>query len=53
MQAELKRGSRVLKLTNLDKPFWPDEGISKGDLLAFYRDIAPCSCRTSATGRSR
>ena len=41
MQAELERGSRVLKLTNLGKPFWPDEGISKGDLLAFYRDIAP------------
>jgi len=40
MQAELKRGSRQLKLTNLDKPFWPDEGIGKGDLLAFYRDIA-------------
>lgn len=40
MQAELKRGSRQLKLTNLDKLFWPDEGISKGDLLAFYRDIA-------------
>ena len=40
MQTELKRGSRQLKLTNLDKAFWPDEGISKGDLLAFYRDIA-------------
>ncbi len=40
MQAEVKRGSRQLKLANLDKPFWPDEGISKGDLLAFYRDIA-------------
>ena len=34
-------GSRVLKLSNLDKPFWPDEGITKGDLLAYYRDIAP------------
>jgi bifunctional non-homologous end joining protein LigD len=41
MPTELKRGSRTLRLTNLDKPFWPDEGISKGDLLAFYRDIAP------------
>ncbi|HEV2591077.1 MAG TPA: DNA ligase D, partial [Gaiellaceae bacterium] len=30
-----------LKLTNLDKPFWPDEGISKGDLLAYYEAIAP------------
>jgi bifunctional non-homologous end joining protein LigD len=39
--AETRRGSRVLRLSNLDKPFWPDEGITKGDLLAFYRDLAP------------
>ena len=38
---ELRRGRRVLKLSNLDKPFWPEEGITKGDLLAYYRDIAP------------
>ena len=38
---KLKRGRRVLELSNLDKPFWPDEGITKGDLLAYYRDIAP------------
>jgi bifunctional non-homologous end joining protein LigD len=31
----------VLRLSNLDKPFWPDEGITKGDLLGFYRDVAP------------
>ena len=39
--AEVRKGSRVLKLSNLDKPFWPEEGISKGDLLTYYRDIAP------------
>ena len=38
---EIRRGKRLLKLSNLDKPFWPDEGITKGDLLAYYRDIAP------------
>jgi bifunctional non-homologous end joining protein LigD len=38
---EVRKGRRVLKLSNLDKPFWPDEGITKGDLLAYYRDIAP------------
>ena len=38
---EIRRGKRVLKLSNLDKPFWPEEGITKGDLLAYYRDIAP------------
>ncbi len=34
-------GGRVLKLSNLDKPFWPEEGITKGDLLAYYRAVAP------------
>jgi bifunctional non-homologous end joining protein LigD len=38
---EIRRGNRVLKLSNLDKPFWPEEGITKGDLLAYYRDVAP------------
>jgi bifunctional non-homologous end joining protein LigD len=31
----------VLELSNLDKPFWPEEGITKGDLIAYYREIAP------------
>ena len=38
---EIRRGTRVLKLSNLDKPFWPEEGITKGDLIAYYRDVAP------------
>jgi bifunctional non-homologous end joining protein LigD len=37
---EIRKGARTLKLSNLDKPFWPDEGITKGDLLAYYRDVA-------------
>ncbi|MFN0153476.1 MAG: DNA ligase D [Gaiella sp.] len=41
LPAEIRRGSRTLRLSNLDKPFWPEEGITKGDLLAYYRDIAP------------
>ncbi len=41
LDPELRRGKRVLKLSNLEKPFWPDEGITKGDLLAYYRDVAP------------
>jgi bifunctional non-homologous end joining protein LigD len=36
----IRKGKRVLRLSNLDKLFWPDEGIAKGDLLAFYRDVA-------------
>ena len=38
--SEIRKGKRVLKLSNLDKPFWPDEGITKGNLLAYYRDVA-------------
>ncbi len=41
LATEIKRGKRTLKLTNLDKPFWPEEGITKGDLLAYYREVAP------------
>jgi len=36
----IKKGKRTLRLSNLDKEFWPDEGITKGDLLAYYRDVA-------------
>jgi bifunctional non-homologous end joining protein LigD len=32
---------RVVKLTNLSKLFWPDEGITKRDLLQYYADVAP------------
>jgi bifunctional non-homologous end joining protein LigD len=31
---------RDLKLGNLDKVFWPDEGITKGDLIEYYRAVA-------------
>ena len=31
---------RELRLSNLDKVFWPDEGFSKGDLVAFYFNVA-------------
>src|SRR6266498_3194678 len=30
-----------LKLSNLDKVFFPVEGITKGDLLEYYRAVAP------------
>ncbi len=29
-----------VKLSNLDKVFWPDEGITKGDLIDYYREVA-------------
>jgi bifunctional non-homologous end joining protein LigD len=32
---------RELRLSNLDKVFWPDEGYTKGDLVAYYFNVAP------------
>jgi len=32
---------RELKLTNLDKVLYPKTGFTKGDLIDFYREIAP------------
>ncbi len=36
----LKFGPRLVKLTNLRKPFWPELGITKGDLLQYYADVS-------------
>jgi bifunctional non-homologous end joining protein LigD len=40
IETEIRKGKRTLRLSNLDKVFFPDEGITKGDLLAYYRDVA-------------
>jgi bifunctional non-homologous end joining protein LigD len=32
---------RKLALTNLNKVFWPDLGLTKRDLLQYYADVAP------------
>lgn len=32
---------RDVRLTNLRKPFWPELGVTKGDLLQFYADVSP------------
>lgn len=31
---------RDVRLTNLRKPFWPDLGITKGDLIQYYADVS-------------
>ena len=36
----VKLGKRELKLTNLRKPFWPELGITKGDLLQYYVEVS-------------
>ncbi len=37
----IRSGRRELRLSNLDKVFWPEEEITKGDLLRYYRALAP------------
>jgi bifunctional non-homologous end joining protein LigD len=39
--SEIRRGERIVRLSNLDKLFWSEQGITKGDLLRYYRDVAP------------
>jgi bifunctional non-homologous end joining protein LigD len=41
VETEVTRGRRTLRLSNLDKVFWPEEGITKGDLISYYREVAP------------
>ncbi|HJT89586.1 MAG TPA: non-homologous end-joining DNA ligase [Bryobacteraceae bacterium] len=40
-EIELLAGRKKLRLTNLNKVFWPEPGITKRDLLQYYADIAP------------
>jgi bifunctional non-homologous end joining protein LigD len=32
---------RDVAFTHLDRVFWPELGLTKGDLVAYYRDVAP------------
>jgi len=36
----LEADGQKLRLSNLDKVFWPEEGYTKGDLLAYYFNAA-------------
>jgi bifunctional non-homologous end joining protein LigD len=40
-KTQLNVGSRSLQVTNLDKVLWPRDGYTKGDLIAYYRAVAP------------
>jgi bifunctional non-homologous end joining protein LigD len=39
--AKVRVDGKDVQLTNLDKPFWPELGITKGDLIQYYADVAP------------
>src|SRR3990172_9017699 len=36
----MEADGRELRLSNLDKTFWPAEGYTKGDLVAYYFNVA-------------
>jgi hypothetical protein len=38
--AVVRASGREVRLTNLNKPFWPDLKITKGDLIQYYTDVA-------------
>lgn len=39
-QVETKVDGKLLKFTNLDKRYWPEEGITKRDMINYYAAIA-------------
>jgi bifunctional non-homologous end joining protein LigD len=39
-EIEITAGRKKLRLTNLAKPFWPELGITKRDLLEYYADLS-------------
>ncbi len=39
--ASFSLDGKRLTLTNLGKPFWPRDGITKRDLLQYYADVSP------------
>ncbi len=39
--ARIAVDGREVRLTNLRKIFWPELGLTKGDLIQYYADVAP------------
>jgi DNA ligase D-like protein (predicted polymerase)/DNA ligase D-like protein (predicted 3'-phosphoesterase) len=36
----VKIGRETVSLTNLDKVYWPEEGLTKGDLIKYYYEVS-------------
>jgi bifunctional non-homologous end joining protein LigD len=39
-EGEITINNRNLKLTNLDKPYFPDDGYTKSDVIEYYRKVS-------------
>jgi DNA ligase D len=40
--SEMRIGAREVQLTNLDKVYFPDRNLTKGDLVRYYLEVADC-----------
>ena len=40
-KSTVKIGSRTLTLSNPDKVYWPEPGFTKGEMVSYYRAVAP------------
>jgi len=36
-----KLDGQAVRVTSLDKPYWPEDRLTKGHLLGYYRELAP------------
>lgn len=50
-KASERVGGITVQLSHTDKMFFPDDEITKGDLIEYYREMAPPSSPTSVTDR--
>ena len=41
VKSVIEVGGRPVSVSNLDKVLWPRDGYTKGDLIAYYRAMAP------------
>src|SRR5213080_671600 len=39
----MRVGSHEVNISNPEKLFFPERGLTKGDLIAYYLDVAPCA----------
>jgi bifunctional non-homologous end joining protein LigD len=40
--SEMRIGAREVQLTNLDKVYFPDRNLTKGDLVRYYLEVGDC-----------
>ena len=40
-EVDFRAGRRTVRLSHLDKVFWPRSGLTKRDLLQYYADVSP------------